>query len=337
MSSTMDRRSFLKAAGIGGATAACTLVTGRRASAGTFGSEVGTLVEIERCDGCADQKVPRCVAACRAENSARYPVVTGETIADYWPQPQHEDWRPKREATGTLTPYNWTFVQRVAVADPDGGERTLFIPRRCMHCDTPVCAALCPFGVIDRRRDGAVTIDPAGCMGGAKCRTVCPWGIPQRQAGVGIYLDLLPKFAGGGVMYKCDLCAPRLDRGGIPACVEACRARLGDAAPLTFGPRDEIRALARLKSRETGGHLYGDTENGGTGTVYLSPVPFAALDGALRGDEKERFRFPADPAPLDTANLLAEATLLAPVAAVLGAVLAGTHAVRSVVKRGDRP
>jgi Fe-S-cluster-containing dehydrogenase component len=37
---------------------------------------------------------------------------------------------------------------------------------------------------------GNTVIDHSICFGGAKCRDVCPWGIPQRQASVGIYLKL---------------------------------------------------------------------------------------------------------------------------------------------------
>ena len=197
-----------------------------------------------------------------------------------------------------------------------------------MHCDTPTCAAVCPFGAIEKDTRGAVSIHEFGCMGGAKCRTVCPWGIPQRQAGVGIYLKLMPKFAGGGVMYKCDHCAPRMAKGQQPACVEACQSRPGREAPLTFGSRKNILALAKVRAEEISGYVYGDDENGGTGTFYVSPVPFEKLDAVLRTREKERFFFPRDPNPLKEPNLLAEATLVAPVAAVAGAVLAGARTLR---------
>jgi Fe-S-cluster-containing dehydrogenase component len=197
-----------------------------------------------------------------------------------------------------------------------------------MHCDTPTCAAICPFGVIEKDVKGAVSIHENGCMGGAKCRTVCPWDIPQRQAGVGVYLKLMPKFAGGGVMYKCDHCAPRMAKGQQPACVEACRSRPDREAPLTFGLREDMLSLARIRAREIDGYVYGDDENGGTGTFYVSPVPYEKIDAVLRGREKERFFFPKDPYPLKNPNLWAEATMIAPVAAVTGAVLAGARALK---------
>ena len=51
-----------------------------------------------------------------------------DPIENLWPQKMHDDWSNRREVTDTLTPYNWTMVQRVKV-----GEQEIFVPRRCMH------------------------------------------------------------------------------------------------------------------------------------------------------------------------------------------------------------
>ncbi|MGD8353209.1 MAG: 4Fe-4S dicluster domain-containing protein [Pseudomonadota bacterium] len=328
MARNISRRSFLKKLGAAAAAGgAAGIVRAKPALAGSSGEKVGVLVDLAKCDGCADVTVPRCVTACQNENRARYPEPKEEDVRDYWPQTKHEDWRSKRGLRTTLTPYNWTYVQKIRV-EHEGTIHSLNIQRRCMHCDTPTCAAVCPFGAIEKDLKGAVSIHEVGCLGGAKCRTVCPWGIPQRQAGVGIYLKMMPKFAGGGVMYKCDHCAPRMSKGLPPACVEACRSRHGRDAPLTFGLRGDMLSLARIRAEEIGGYVYGDDENGGTGTFYVSPVPFEKIDAALKLREKERFFFPEDPNPLKSPNLWAEATLVAPVAAVSGAVLAGARALK---------
>jgi hypothetical protein len=86
-------------------------------------------------------------------------------------------------------------------------------------------------------------------------------------------------------------------------------------------------SLARIRAEEIGGYVYGDDENGGTGTFYVSPVPYEKIDAVLNKREKERFFFPKDPNPLKNPNLWAQATLVAPVAAVAGAVLAGARAL----------
>lgn len=335
MPENLSRRSFLKRMGVAAAAgSAAGIARANPALAAASDEKMGILVDLTKCDGCADAPVPRCVTACQQQNEARYPEPKDEDVQDYWPQTKHEDWRSKRNLKTTLTPYNWTYVQKVTV-DHEGQTHTLNIQRRCMHCDTPTCAAVCPFGAIENNIKGAVSIHAVGCMGGAKCRTVCPWHIPQRQAGVGIYLKLMPKMAGGGVMYKCDLCASRLAKGQQPACVDACQSRPGREAPLTFGLRKDMLSLARIRAEEIGGYVYGDDENGGTGTFYVSPVPFEKIQAELAKREKERFFFPENPNPLKKPNVWAEATLAAPVAAVAGAVLAGARALGAGEGKGE--
>ncbi len=96
-------------------------------------------------------------------------------------------------------------------------------------------------------------------------------------------------------------------------------------------------SLARLRAKEIGGYVYGDDENGGTGTFYVSPVPYEKVDAELKKREKERFFFPRDPNPLKNPNIWAEATLVAPVAAVAGAVLAGARALGVGGEKGRSP
>jgi Fe-S-cluster-containing dehydrogenase component len=275
----LTRRGFLKvSAGLLGLLAIPKVV---EAKPGKY----ATLIDLTKCDGCKDEPIPLCVKACREENSHRFPVPK-RPIPDYWPRKFHEDWEPKKDRIDTLTPYNWIFVQKVNV---DG--ETIYIPRRCMHCDNPPCVRGCPFGALSKQPEGNTVIDHSICFGGAKCRDVCPWGIPQRQAGVGIYLKLTPKFAGGGVMYKCDLCDARIKKGLLPACIEACQKRLGDKAPMMFGMRNQIYNYAYQIARQKGLFIYGDKQNGGTSTLYLSSLPFDKIDAKLR-EMKARFKMP---------------------------------------------
>jgi Fe-S-cluster-containing dehydrogenase component len=275
----LNRRQFFKV--LAGITALTIAPKKSLAYQGKF----ATLIDLTRCDGCKDEPIPRCVKACREENKHRFPEPQ-KPIMPYWPRKTYEDWSDKREKIDTLTPYNWLFIQKVEV---DG--KTLYIPRRCMHCDTPPCVKGCPFGALSKQPEGNTIIDHSICFGGAKCRDICPWHIPQRQAGVGIYLKLMPKFAGGGVMYKCDLCDSRIKRGEEPACVVACRERLKDRAVYKFGPRDVIYAEVKNRAEKEDLYIYGDIQNGGTSTFYLSAIPFEKIEAKLK-EMKARFQMP---------------------------------------------
>ena len=312
----LTRRGFLQKGSLAMAAGAAGIMGGpslSEAKGGTF----ATMIDLTKCDGCKGEPIPKCVAACRQVNEKKFPAPQGP-IKDLWPQKTHDDWSQKKDVLDQLTPYNWTTVQRVQV---EGEE--LFLPRRCMHCDNPPCANLCPFGALSQNADSSVVINPDLCMGGAKCKAVCPWGIPQRQSGVGLYMKMQPIPAGGGVMFKCDLCHDRLQKGQIPACVEACDRRLGRGRPLFFGPRTEVQKMARNRAKEVNGFLYGEKENGGTSTFYVSKVPFEKIDAAL----KEKKRIPPMGRvqnALNEVNSWAKGFLLSPLvgaAAAVGLVL----------------
>ncbi len=309
----VSRRGFLKGSAVVAAVgaAAGTGIPGS-ARAGRPG-RFATLVDLSLCDGCRGEPIPKCVDACRRKNNSRFPEPK-KPIKDLWPQKSHDDWSGRRDVISSLTPYNWITVQRVEV---EGQE--LFVPRRCMHCDNPPCANLCPFGALNKFQDGSVVINPGICLGGAKCKAVCPWQIPQRQSGVGLYLKLQPMPAGGGVMYKCDLCHDLISKGGVPACVEACEARKGNRAPLAFGSREQIREMAHKRAQEIGGFIYGEKENGGTATLYVSNIPFERINQAIVASSKGPHMGPVQ-ARLGEVNRWAKGFIWGPVAAGLGAL-----------------
>jgi formate dehydrogenase iron-sulfur subunit len=310
--SGLTRRSFLKTGAIV-AGAGAVGVLGLSSVASANSRTYATLIDLTKCDGCKDETMPKCVEACRQVNEAKFPNPQ-EPIKDLWPQKTHDDWSKKREVIDTLTPYNWTTVQKVGVEGED-----VFIPRRCMHCENPPCADLCPFGALNKYGDGSVVINHDLCLGGAKCKTVCPWHIPQRQSGVGLYLKLQPMPAGGGVMYKCDLCHDRIKKRLIPSCVEACEKRLGNKRPLFFGKRGEILKMAHDRAREINGFIYGEKENGGTGTIYVSRVPFEKIDAKLR-EAKSALPMGKVQNPLRDVNGWAKGFFIGPIISALGAI-----------------
>ncbi len=266
-----------------------------------------TLLDISKCIGCEE-----CVYACREANETKYPNPEKPFPKMYPPRVKVEDWSDKRDVTDRLTPYNWLFIQRAEVS-VDNEDFELNIPRRCMHCENPPCVKLCPWGALKQEKNGLSRIDSELCLGGSKCKQVCPWDIPQRQTGVGLYLDLLPSFAGNGVMYKCDRCYNRLEKGEIPACIEACPEGVQ-----TIGPKQEILKKAHALAREMNGFIYGENENGGTNTIYVSPVPFDQLNQVIE-NENGKPHLSKVKNMMKDGTTLAKAMIIAPFAGLFAA------------------
>lgn len=305
--SIMSRRSFLKVSA--GVLAASGAAWPGKARAGKSG-RLATLIDLSLCDGCTDREIPACVEACKTINRDRVPRVA-DPIPVPWPRKTIEDWSGKREVFDRLTPYNYLYVHR---AEIEGG-KTLFVPRRCMHCDNPACATICPFSANHKFENGAVVIDGELCFGGAKCKAVCPWEIPQRQSGVGIYLHILPDYMGNGVMYKCDLCNDRLRQGMKPGCVEACPQEA-----MLIGPRPDVFATAEERARRIQGFIYGKSENGGTSTLYVSPVSFELIDGTMKREAGRPDMKPGVKRSMGETDALGKAVLAAPALGVAAGV-----------------
>jgi len=302
----LNRRSFLKLSAGVAALAGMSLPKSAQAS---MHQQLSTLIDLSLCDGCVDRKIPACVNACKALNKDKIPQVV-ENIPEPWPRKTIEDWSKKKEVFKRLTPYNFIYVHQGQI---DG--KTIFVPRRCMHCDNPACATICPFSANHKEKNGAVVIEQTQCFGGAKCKDVCPWEIPQRQSGVGIYLHVLPGFMGNGVMYKCDMCNERLKEGKLPGCVEACPRKA-----MLIGPRREIEKIAEERAGVMNGYVYGKTENGGTSTLYVSPVSFEKINQTIEKKPGQPDMKPDVKRRMAATDPLGRAVLAAP---VLGVITAG--------------
>lgn len=323
MAKPITRRSFIK-----GGLAACAIVaTGHSSEAsGNKSTQLTTLLDIRKCIGCG-----ACVEACREVNAKKYPEPKKPFPKMYPNRVKPEDWSNKRDVSDRLTPYNWLYIQSALVTH-QGKNFNLTLPRRCMHCTNPPCVKLCPWGAAKQLPNGISRLDPNLCLGGAKCKEVCPWAIPQRQTGIGLYLDILPSLAGNGVMYKCDRCYDRISEGKLPACIEVCPEKVQE-----IGPRNETIKKAHALAAQTNGYIYGEKENGGTNTLYVSPVPFAVLNKAIEtGQGKPHLKAVSD--SMEQGNNLVMAMAIAPVAGIAAAI--GTlvrHSKNTLKEKKDEP
>ena len=129
-------------------------------------------IDEEKCWGCKT-----CEAACKQENKAPYGMKLIEVLED----------GPFRNDGGDLS-----FNFRV---------------RRCLQCEEPACAEVCPTSAIVKRPDAIVVLNRELCEECGLCLDACPFGA------ISLYPD-------GGAARKCDLCAHRIDAGLLPACAD---------------------------------------------------------------------------------------------------------------------
>ena len=95
----------------------------------------------------------------------------------------------------------------------------------CNHCDNPPCVRVCPTKATFRRPDGIVLMDFHRCIGCRFCMAGCPYGSRSFNfSDPRLHLEKTdPEYPTRtkGVVEKCEFCAHRLDKGQMPACVEA--------------------------------------------------------------------------------------------------------------------
>lgn len=199
----------------------------------------GILVDTTRCIGCRS-----CEVACAEVNGLPIPDISG---------------RPTVAVERQTTETQWNVVNAY---DTERG--TIYVPKRCMHCNQAACVAACLVKAMEKKKSGHVTWN-TNCMGCRICMVSCPFDIPKFE-----YDKALPKIR------KCTLCWERYEEGKIPGCVEACPTEA-----LIFGTRRELLEEARRRIYQNPGkynsHIYGEYEAGGTSHLYLASVPFKQL------------------------------------------------------------
>jgi molybdopterin-containing oxidoreductase family iron-sulfur binding subunit len=128
----------------------------------------------------------------------------------------------------------------------DAEDRHCFL--LCNHCANPPCVRVCPAGATYLTEQGLVAIDYHRCVGCRFCMAACPYG--SRSFNFQDPRPFLDEINAAyptrmrGVVEKCTFCAERLEKGQMPACVEASDGAIlfGDAADPGSSVR---RALAQ--------------------------------------------------------------------------------------------
>lgn len=235
----LDRRGFMKTLGIAGVS----IAIGKELKANSNEENKiefsAILYDSTRCAGCR-----ACESACAESNNL--PVPTDEMVA------------------GTIRKTNENQRSAINAFTTENGE--IYCRTACMHCNEPACAAACLTQAMYKTKEGPVIWRGDKCMGCRYCMVSCPFDVPKFE-----YHSANP------IIQKCDMCYDRQKEGKLPACVENCPAEA-----LVFGTRRDLLKEARKRIQENPGqyydHIYGEHEAGGTGALFLSPVPFEELN-----------------------------------------------------------
>jgi Fe-S-cluster-containing dehydrogenase component len=121
-----------------------------------------------------------------------------------------------------------------------GNARVVFTPVQCNQCEDPPCVKACSANATFKLPNGIVVTDWDKCVPLGNCVTACPYEARFVDENHGYKVD------------KCDFCADRLDKGLLPACVEACdsKARIFGNFNAPEGEFAEYLKRAGLKSRK---------------------------------------------------------------------------------------
>lgn len=242
----ISRRKFLGSLGAAiGATTSGALTKAYGAANKHFkgypGSS-GVLHDTTRCIGCR-----KCEQACNQVNDL--------------PQPE----KPFDDLT-VLDQKRRTQADIYTVVNRFQADEKVFVKKQCNHCLEPACASACFVKAFKKTPAGPVVYDASLCVGCRYCMVACPFEVPAYE-----YDKVLtPRVT------KCTMCAPRLEEGKLPGCVEACPREA-----LIFGERETLLKIAKSRIQKHPDryvdHVYGEKEMGGTSWLYLSGQPFETI------------------------------------------------------------
>jgi len=232
----LDRRIFLKALGLTGAT----LAVGKdKLFAAPDKKDVvefnAMLYDSTRCVGCQT-----CEFSCAEAHGFPEPTTYPEA--------------------GVIRKTDENCRTVVNAFETSNGE--VYVKNQCMHCNEPACVAACLTQAMYKTKEGAVIWRGDKCMGCRYCMVSCPFDVPKFE-----YFSANPKIV------KCDMCYDRQQQGEIPACAANCPAEaitFGKRRDLIAEARQRMHDNPGVYKD----HIYGEHEAGGTGFLYLAPVDF---------------------------------------------------------------
>ena len=239
---SLSRRDFIKVFGAStGAVLLHGVISPEKALASSAVRPVSggkaMLYDTSKCVGCR-----ACQNACKSWNKTPAESIGYGGIYDNPPE---------------LSASTWTLIKAREIA-PDGNKELLFCRYQCMHCAEASCESVCPTGAISHR-GAAVIIDQEVCIGCGYCVQACPFDVPHKEHGLA-----------AGVAKKCTFCIDRTAQGLEPACVEACprgATIYGDRVELIAEGKKRVQTL--ITNGMANANLYGDTELGGLGVMYV--------------------------------------------------------------------
>ncbi len=241
---SISRRKFLGWMGAAGLASAVG-TTARAASNKEFKGypdSMAVLHDITRCIGCR-----KCEAACNEVNELPPP-----------PEPFDD--------LNVLNETRRTTAKTYTVVNQFGADKPAFVKKQCNHCLEPACASACFVKAFTKTEQGAVIYNADLCVGCRYCMIACPFEIPTYEYDSAFTPRVM----------KCTLCYPRISKGLLPGCVEACPTEA-----LVYGRRNELLNVARQRIAAYPDryvdHIYGEHEMGGTNWLYLSTVNFNSV------------------------------------------------------------
>ena len=210
------------------------------------GLRYGMVIDVDKCTGCM-----ACSVACQQENNVSFRV----------------------DETDKLRSITWLEVFYLDNGKPYPDHREAYLPRPCLHCDSPhypPCTFVCPVNATQRDEEtGLVNHIPVRCIGCRYCISACSyharyfnWWDPKWPEPMEEMLSPHVSTRMRGVVEKCTMCVHRLQRAKdrafmegrrelhegeyVPACVEACPAKAMTFGNL-FDAKSEVAKLAKSR------------------------------------------------------------------------------------------